>query len=101
MSNGLSISLTRTGTGNEEQVSCRCCGHVFGLTADFWKPNALVRERLLASVSPLYTSGSKALLREFICPECGLLIDAEVTRAGDPLLQEQFGPTPTLAEDHP
>lgn len=91
MSTGLSISLMRTREGGADRICCRACGHAICRADELWKDAAVRSERPLSWVSPLYTSGSPALIREFVCPACGLLLDAEVARSGDPALLEIFG----------
>src|SRR5262245_50399947 len=41
-----------------------------------------VRERLMSSVGPAYTTGPKTMLAEMICPQCGTLLDTQVTMQG-------------------
>ncbi len=46
-----------------------------------------IRERLMATVGPAYTTGPKTMLAEMVCPECGALLDTQVTLQGrGPLL---------------
>lgn len=61
---------------------CRACGHA---SASAGRP-FLVRERPMRELGPLYTAGPETLLRELICPACGTLADAQVVRAGAPIL---------------
>jgi acetone carboxylase gamma subunit len=74
-------------TGGE--IRCRGCGHVLGPADRNFKLGALVRERPLAEASPetrdpaIYT-GSTVVHREFICPGCGTLLQAEVAVDGAP-----------------
>jgi N-methylhydantoinase B len=55
-----------------------------------------VRERLMSSVGPAYTTGSKTFLSETVCPACGGLLDAQVTMQGAAPLYDG-----RAAEDHP
>jgi hypothetical protein len=36
----------------------------------------------MSSVRPAYTTGPKTMLAEMICPECGALLDTQVTMQG-------------------
>jgi hypothetical protein len=47
-------------------------------------------ERPLRELAAVYTTGPDALLREFVCPACGLALDSEVARRDDPPLVEYF-----------
>ena len=47
-------------------------------------------ERALREVAAVYTTGPDALLREFVCPACGLVLDSEVARRDDPPLWSIF-----------
>jgi N-methylhydantoinase B len=94
MTKQLSISLLRTGTDDAGRVACRGCGHDLGPTGEAWKQQARILERPLKELATVYTTGPDALLREFICPACGLLLDSEVARRDDPALLEFFQEMP-------
>jgi hypothetical protein len=50
----------------------------------------VIRERLLSTVAPAYTTGPRATLTEIICKTCGALLDTQVTMLGaGPLCEEQ------------
>ena len=90
MTQHLSISLSRAGHDGRDRVACRGCGHDLCSTAEPWKQHARIVERPLRELAVVYTTGPEALLREFICPACGLLLDSEVARRDDPVLVEFF-----------
>lgn len=94
MTRQLSISLLRAGTDDAGRIACRGCGHDLGSTGEPWKQHARVVERPLRGLAAVYTTGPDALLREFICPACGLLLDSEVARRDDPALLEFFEEKP-------
>jgi N-methylhydantoinase B len=49
-----------------------------------------VHERLMSEIVPSYTTGPLTTLSEIVCPQCGALLDAEVTMQGaGPLLNDQ------------
>jgi N-methylhydantoinase B len=90
MTQQLSISLLRLGGPEAGRVACRGCGHDLGPTREPWKQRARIVERPLRTLATVYTTGPDALLREFVCPACGLLLDSEVTRRDDAALLEYF-----------
>jgi N-methylhydantoinase B len=72
------------------RIACRGCGHDLCSVTDRWKDHARRVERPLREVAAVYTTGPDALLREFVCPACGLGLDSEVARRDDPPLVEYF-----------
>jgi len=48
-------------------------------------------ERAMRELGPVYTTGPRTVLREFFCPKCGSLADAEVALAGDEVLSDHTG----------
>ena len=55
----------------------------------FWECET---ERKLADVAPVYTTSDNLLLREFVCPGCGALLDTEIALPGDPFLEDKVNP---------
>ena len=94
MTRHLSISLVCVGTAGAERIACRGCGHDLGPATEPWKERARRIERPLHALAAVYTTGPDALLRELVCPRCGLLLDSEVARRDDPALLELFGEMP-------
>ena len=90
MSSGLSASLLHVRGKGGDRIACRGCGHDLCTASERWKDRARVIERPLREVAAAYTTGSDALLREFACPACGLLLDSEVAQRDDPPLIEYF-----------
>ena len=86
----LSISLL----SSSGRIACRGCGQDLCGASESWKQHTRVVERPLRELAAVYTTGPETLLREFACPTCGLTLDSEVTRRGDPPLVELFGVTP-------
>lgn len=78
--------------GDGHVVCCRGCGAVIAPAHDAWKPNAVLRERKLHELAPVYTTSDDLLLREFMCPGCGALLDSEVALPGDPFLDDRVMP---------
>lgn len=71
-------------------ICCRGCGKAIAAAGDPWKPNARLRERMLCDVAPIYTTNDDLLLREFVCPGCGALLDSEIALPDDPFLQDRL-----------
>lgn len=87
--NGASLSGGPVNLGFDGGAHCRACGHV--LVDDMsssWKSSVTPRERPMRDVSDAYTTDDEVLLREYACPHCGVLLDAETTRASDPPLHD-------------
>jgi acetone carboxylase gamma subunit len=74
--------------GNERIVKCDC-GHEFGSYTENWKLNAHIfvqeTEVLLQELYPGAKAPDPTLqeLREFICPDCGTLLEVEALPPGD------------------
>lgn len=67
---------------------CARCGHVYGDGADDPKRGAYYRHRTLDELSRLQrfaTAEEPWVLREYFCPGCGVLVDAQVVRPDDPV----------------
>ena len=71
------------------QIRCRSCGHQFGPSTRNYKLGALVRELPITEANPelrdpaIYTDSS-VTFRQFICPGCGTLLQAEIAVDGAP-----------------
>lgn len=81
----LRASRMRLGDAGREMLpgACRHCGLSTG--------KFRVAERAMRELGPVYTTGPRTVLREFFCPECGSLADAQVALAGDEVLNDQTG----------
>jgi acetone carboxylase gamma subunit len=90
MTSQLSISLLLSSTQNSDHIACRGCGRNLCTTTECWKDHVQIVERPLRELAAVYTTGPDTLLREFVCPSCGLTLDSEVARADDPPLIEYF-----------
>ncbi len=75
-----------------DAVCCRGCGAAIAPVGEAWKPNAVLRERKLRDLAPVYTTNDDLMLREFACPGCGALLDTEVALPGDPFLNDAVVP---------
>jgi N-methylhydantoinase B len=66
-----------------ETVECAVCRHELSPLTESWKGRAVERSMPLAALGPLMTS-TQFILRTFICPGCGTILDAEMTLPNDP-----------------
>jgi acetone carboxylase gamma subunit len=93
MTRPLSATLELRQSGRAQAIHCAACGHALGPAGEAWKPAATVRERPMAGIAGApYSTGAKVLLREFFCPGCGALLDAETALPGDPFLTDVVRP---------
>ena len=90
MTTQFSISLLHSPGPAGGLIACRGCGHDLWGATERWKDHARLVERPLREVAAVYTTGPDALLREFVCPACGLVLDSEVARRDDAPLLEYF-----------
>jgi N-methylhydantoinase B len=68
-------------------MRCAACG---GASTSANGRTVAVHERLMSEIVPSYTTGPLTTLSEIVCPQCGALLDAEVTMQGaGPLLNDQ------------
>lgn len=71
-------------------VHCGNCNHALGPVSAPWKESAALQEMPISTLEGPYALSGEVLLREFICPGCGTILDAEVALPGDPLLVDQL-----------
>ena len=57
-----------------------------------WKLAAVLRSRPLCEVGAVFTADPALLLREFVCPDCGALLDSEIALPDDPYLDDRLAP---------
>ena len=71
------------------EIRCRRCRHLFGDDTRNYKLGALCIERPLQDANPYVGDATRYVdadvrLRQYVCPGCGVLLDNEVARVGDP-----------------
>jgi N-methylhydantoinase B len=94
MTSRFSASLLRSRGNGGDRIACRGCNHDLCAASECWKDHVRVIERPLRELAAVYTTGPDALLREFACPACGLVLDSEVARRDDPPRVEYFRVAP-------
>jgi N-methylhydantoinase B len=78
---------------SQEPVAYRCrCGHVLGPAERPYKELAAQArypvQRIGPEVNPAKVGGERFELREFYCPGCYTLLEVEIARRGDPLVDD-------------
>jgi acetone carboxylase gamma subunit len=83
-------TLLVRGFPDGDRICCARCGQSLGPTGSSWKSAAILREIPTDSLSFEPNSGEpgETLLRQFICQECGCLLDAETALSGEPFLED-------------
>jgi N-methylhydantoinase B len=94
MTSQFSASLLHSPGQAGTRIACRGCGHDLCAANELWKNSVRIIERPLRELAAVYTTGPDVLLREFVCPACGLVLDSEVARRDDPPLVEYFQVVP-------
>ena len=76
---------------DEPSVRCRC-GHELGPASHSYKDLAARAvfpvQRIGPEVNPTHWNGARFELREFYCPGCFTLIEIEIARPDDPVLED-------------
>jgi N-methylhydantoinase B len=72
--------------------ACRCGEDLGPQDADY-KNAARLTERSIRTIAPEFETDDPdmadlVVFREFLCPGCGVRLDTEITRRGDPMLQD-------------
>ena len=79
--------------GGARHLACARCGSVLGAAGENYKAHALRIDRPIQAANPLIGDPQRFIdaavqFRQFYCPQCGGLIENEVSRAEDPLLRD-------------
>jgi acetone carboxylase gamma subunit len=74
--------------GSSAIFACSACGASLGSAGDNYKHHALCRERPVGDLGPLYGASQQFIddtfvFREFLCGNCGALLDSELNRTGE------------------
>lgn len=84
----ISPTLAITTTDRGKTIVCVACGARLGPAGAPWKSHAVLREQPVRDQGGIDTSQYRVILREFACPGCGALLDAETALDGDPFLDD-------------
>jgi N-methylhydantoinase B len=77
--------------GDERRFACQHCRQSLGPVHANYRDACAVTESPIASIAPEFATdddemAAAIVLREFLCPSCGLRCDSEIARVGDPPL---------------
>ncbi len=76
--------------GEGTYFACEDCGAVIGDATGNWKQGAIREEVPIETAGRNRESDDQFVLRRFFCPECGALLDTEVTHKDDAPLVDRF-----------
>lgn len=78
-----------------ETISCTECGHTICDAGENYKRHCAMESEPLEDVGPGFESPAELLdsdhdvrFRQFYCPSCAVLVEHEIARADDPILQD-------------
>jgi N-methylhydantoinase B len=83
-----SINIAKRPDSSERFHACTHCETVLTEIDTNWKENVIVSESDPSNAGPHRESRDDLVLREFVCFECGSLLDTEVALADDPYLSD-------------
>ena len=93
-SGGSPINLKFTHGDDAIVVSCVHCDHALAQNGEAWKSGLAPKERKMNEIMAAYTTSDGVKLREYLCPQCGVLLDSETTYEDDPPLLDYIGAIP-------
>lgn len=92
MSLTISPTLEIRNTASGERICCRDCGLHLAASGTAWKPASIVHELPTDEFCHKADSNMAAtILRLFICPGCGALLDSETALPNEPFLEDIVG----------
>ncbi|MCE2481957.1 MAG: hypothetical protein J4F33_03550 [Alphaproteobacteria bacterium] len=73
----------------DDRIACARCARPLADNGTPWKPAArLVESPVTGLGSERWVAGDAVVLRQFVCPGCGALLDSETALPGDPFLND-------------
>ena len=74
---------------DDDKVACARCAYPLGDNGAPWKPGArLIESPVTGLGGKHWSAGEAVVLRQFVCPGCGALLDTETALPGDPFLND-------------
>ena len=74
---------------DEEKVACASCEHALSDNGTPWKPSAILIQSPVTGFGGVrWIAGDRVVLRQFVCPGCGALLDTETALPEDPFLND-------------
>jgi N-methylhydantoinase B len=80
------VTVVADETSGDKYAACRNCETTFASVEDNWKESVVVSESPVSAAGRHRDTPDNYCLREFVCPECGTLLDTEVADRDDPPL---------------
>jgi len=71
--------------GTNHRIRCSRCGREFCDLSENWKEHAL-RHKKESTEAGLLTLHEDLAVFEYVCPNCGVLLDVEIARKNEPPL---------------
>jgi acetone carboxylase gamma subunit len=72
--------------GGELIIQCKKCKHAICSVTENYKNHVVIGEYPLTRAGPKRSASGEFLLREFYCPNCGLMLDVEEITKGSPII---------------
>ena len=89
MTRRFSRTLVVNDGSSGEHVCCRSCDHPLAANGTPWKTGAkLVESPVTGLGGDRWFAGDNVVLRQFVCPNCGALLDTETALPEDPFLND-------------
>jgi acetone carboxylase gamma subunit len=85
-SNTLKIEKDATGA----RVLCAACDAVLAPTSQNWRQGATLQTQAVEALGGPYSTGRNLILRQFVCPQCGQLLDSELALPSDPWIDDRL-----------
>lgn len=82
--------LQYAGDSKHGQVQCTWCGHELARAGERWKDKVAQRSLPMSAAGPNCDAAEGLVLRQFYCPQCATLLDAEVALESDPPLYDDI-----------
>jgi len=86
MSKRVSEYLMIGDVGGRNVMQCAKCEYVFCAATENYKNYALMGEFSPAKLGTVFKASNRFVIREFYCPQCGIMLDVEVQLKDQPYL---------------
>ena len=86
----MSQTLSIIETDDGRMIVCSKCDHHISPADKSWKMQAVLKELIMNSMGGPFSTGDEVILRSFICPSCGVLLDTEIAMKDDACLEDRI-----------